>query len=65
MSAGNIVIVGGDARLIVSVKPLGLEDVEVVLSNGDSWALYQMSGLARQLNDNSAKSWPLVTWFIL
>lgn len=65
MSAGDIVIVGGDARLIVSAKQMGLYDVEVVLSNGDSWALYQMSGLARQLNDNSAKSWPLVTWFIL
>ena len=63
MNAGDIVILGGDARLIVSSEAMGTDTMEVVLSNGDIWALYQMSGLARQLNDNAAKHWPLVTWF--
>lgn len=63
MNAGDIVIVGGDARLIVSSKAMGTDDIEVVLSNGDIWGLNKRTGLGRQLNDNAAKRWPLVTWF--
>lgn len=63
MNAGDIVILGGDARLIVSSKAMGTDTMEVVLSNGDQWSLNTKSGLGRQMNDNAAKHWPLVTWF--
>lgn len=64
MNVGDIVIVGDDARLIVSSRSTTYRyGIEVVFSNGDMWALNTKTGLGRQLN---APSWlPLVTWFYL
>jgi len=65
MSVGDVIIVVGDARLIVRMKPEVNDFVEIFLSNGDNWRLCKRTGLGRQLNDNEAKHWPLVTWFVL